>query len=155
MTTTSSSDRIERQILLRAPRSRVWRAVATPKEFGKWFGVELEGTFEPGARAKGRVTHAGYEHLIWDVLIERVEPERLLSWHWHPHAIDPNVDLSGEPTTLVEFKLQDAPGGTLLTVVESGFDRLPAHRRDVAFRGNSGGWEHQMKAIESHVARNP
>lgn len=151
---SSSSDRIERKVVLKAPRSRVWRAVSNTQEFGTWFGVKLETrAFTPGEHARGKVTHPGYEHLVWDVVVEKVEPERLLSWRWHPHAIDPKEDLSSEPMTLVEFKLEDAPGGTLLTIVESGFDKLPAHRRDLAFRGNSGGWDHQAKAIERHVGQ--
>jgi uncharacterized protein YndB with AHSA1/START domain len=150
---TQSTDRIERRILLKAPRARVWRALANAEEFGRWFGVRLEGQmFAPGQRARGQSTYPGYEHIVVEVWIERVEPEKLLSWRWHPAAIEPDVDYSAEPTTLVVFELEDAEGGTLLSVVESGFDNIPPHRRANAFRMNSGGWEEQMKNIEKHVA---
>src|SRR5262245_21482521 len=147
-----STDRIEKSIVLRAPRSRVWRALASAGEFGVWFRVKLEGEFTPGARLRGRITYPGYEHLTMEMTIERMEPEQLISFRWHPHAVDPGKDYSDEPTTLVEFRLSDAPGGTRLTVTESGFDRLPPGRRDEAFRMNEGGWEEQLKNIESHVA---
>jgi uncharacterized protein YndB with AHSA1/START domain len=150
---TTATDRIERSILLKAPRPRVWRALSNPEEFGRWFGVVLKGTtFAAGQRVRGQVTYPGYEHLVWDVLIERVEPERLLSWRWHPAAVEPSVDYSNEPTTLVVFELEDVEGGTLLTVVESGFDSVPPSRRLDAFRMNSGGWDIQMQNIERHVA---
>jgi uncharacterized protein YndB with AHSA1/START domain len=149
---TSSTDRIERSILLKAPRSRVWRAISNAEEFGDWFGVSLKGkTFAAGQRVEGQITHPGYEHIVWDVLIENVEPERLLSWRWHPAAIEPSVDYSKEPTTLVVFELKEVEGGTLLSVVESGFDSLPPERRLDAFRMNSGGWDEQMRRIEGHV----
>ena len=152
--TATSTDRIEKQIVLRAPRAKVWRALADASQFGSWFGVDLKGaSFAPGARVRGRVTHPGYEHLTWDVVIERMEPERLLSWRWHPYAVDPKVDYSKEPTTLVVFELKDAPEGTLLTVVESGFDQIPLARRAEAFRMNDGGWTAQTANIERHVAR--
>jgi uncharacterized protein YndB with AHSA1/START domain len=150
---TTATDRIERSILLKAPRPRVWRALSNPEQFGNWFGVVLKGnTFAAGQRVRGQVTYPGYEHLVWDVLIERVEPERLLSWRWHPAAVDPTVDYSNEPTTLVVFELEDVEGGTLLSVVESGFDSVPPSRRLDAFRMNSGGWDIQMQNIERHVA---
>jgi uncharacterized protein YndB with AHSA1/START domain len=149
---TSSTDRIERSILLKAPRSRVWRALSNAEEFGKWFGVDFTGkSFVAGLPVLGHITHPGYEHLIFEVVVQRVEPERLLSWHWHPYAIDPKVDYSPETPTLVVFELQDVEGGTLLTVVESGFDNIPAERRLEAFRMNSNGWDQQMKNIEAHV----
>jgi uncharacterized protein YndB with AHSA1/START domain len=149
----ASTDRIERKILLKAPRSRVWRALANAEEFGGWFGVSLKGqAFAAGRHARGQITHPGYEHLVFDVLVERIEPERLLALRWHPAAIDPAVDYSKEPTTLVEFELTEVEGGTLLTLVESGFDKIPPERRLEAFRMNSGGWDEQMKNIEKHVA---
>ena len=149
----ASTDRIERKILLKAPRSRVWRALSNAEEFGNWFGVALEGkAFVAGRRVQGYITYPGYEHLLFDVLVERMEPERLLSMRWHPAAIDPAVDYSKEPTTLVVFELAEAEGGTLLTLVESGFDQIPPERRLEAFRMNSGGWDEQMKNIEKHVA---
>ena len=148
-----STDRIERNILLKAPRSRVWRALSNAEEFGDWFGVALKGkTFEAGQRVQGQVTYPGYEHVVWDVLIERLEPERLLSWRWHPAAVDPSVDYSQELTTLVVFELKEVEGGTLLSVVESGFDSLPPSRRLDAFRMNSGGWDQQMQNVEKYVA---
>jgi len=146
-----STDRIEKTIFLRAPRSRVWRAIAKAEEFGTWFGAKLESGFAPGARVTGRITTPGYEHVIMDITIERVDPERLLSLRWHPYAIEPGVDYSGEPTTLVEFRLEEAPGGTRLTVTESGFDRIPVSRRAEAFRMNDQGWAEQMKNIERYV----
>ena len=150
---SQSTDRIERKVVLKAPRALVWRALTDAGEFGRWFGVELRGqSFAPGARVQGKVMHPGYEHLIWDVVIERMEPERLFAWRWHPAAVEAGVDYSKEPTTLVEFRLEDAPGGTLLTVVESGFDKIPPERRLGAFRMNSEGWESQMGNIERHVA---
>jgi uncharacterized protein YndB with AHSA1/START domain len=149
----TSTDRIERKILLKAPRSRVWRALSNAEEFGDWFGVALKGkTFAPGHRVQGQVTYPGYEHIVLDMLIERMEPERLLSWRWHPYPADPSVDYSKEPTTLVVFELEEVEGGTSLTVVESGFDNIPPSRRLEAFRMNSGGWDQQMKNIENHVA---
>jgi uncharacterized protein YndB with AHSA1/START domain len=150
--TVKSTDRIEKRVLLRAPRARVWRALADAGEFGSWFGVELAGPFIPGARMRGKVTHPGYEHVPFEITIERVEPERLLSWRWHPNAVDPDADYDAEPTTLVVFELDDVDGGTQLTVVESGFDAVPLGRRASAYRGNEDGWTQQMLAIERHVA---
>jgi uncharacterized protein YndB with AHSA1/START domain len=150
---THNTDRIERKVLLKAPRARVWRALSNAEEFGNWFGVKLQGkSFAPGQRVQGNITYPGYEHVVFDVWIERMEPQRLLSWRWHPAAIEQGVDYSDEPTTLVVFELQEAEGGTLLSVVESGFDEIPPHRRLEAFRLNSGGWEAQVKNIENHVA---
>ena len=149
----TSTDRIERNILLKAPRARVWRALSNAEEFGRWFGVNLKGqTFGAGQRTQGHITYPGYEHVMFDVQIERMEPERLLSWRWHPAAVERDVDYSKEPTTLVVFELADAEGGTLLSIVESGFDKVPPERRMTAFRMNSGGWDAQIKNIEKHVA---
>jgi uncharacterized protein YndB with AHSA1/START domain len=149
----TSTDRFERKILLKAPRSRVWRALSNAEEFGAWFGVDFRGSaFVAGKAVKGRITYPGYEHLVMEVFIERIVPERLLSWRWHPAAIDTAVDYSQEPTTLVVFELEDAKDGVALSVVESGFDSIPEARRATAFRMNSSGWEEQMKNIEKHVA---
>jgi uncharacterized protein YndB with AHSA1/START domain len=149
----SSTDRIEKIIVLHAPRARVWRAISDAREFGTWFRVALEGEFAPGARLHGQITYPGYEHVRMEMQVERIEPERLFSYRWHPNAVDPVADYSAEPTTLVEFRLEDAPGGgTKLTVVESGFDRIPAHRRDEAFRMNEGGWAEQIENVARHVA---
>ncbi|MCU1752903.1 SRPBCC family protein [Pseudomonas sp. 6D_7.1_Bac1] len=148
-----SSDRIERKILLKAPRSTVWRALANAEYFGKWFGVALDGKrFVAGERTQGQITYPGYEHLVWDVQVTRVEPERVFAFRWHPYAVEPDMDYSSEPTTLVLFELEDMDGGTLLTVVESGFDNIPAERRLKAFRMNSRGWDDQMTNIETYLA---
>ena len=147
-----STDRIEKTIVLRAPRSRVWNAIADAEQFGQWFRVQLTGPFVQGSTVRGRITHPGYEHVTMEVFVERIEPERYFSYRWHPYAIEAGVDYSQEPTTLVEFMLDDAPGGTRLTIVESGFDRIPAARRAEAFRMNERGWDGQIKNIERHVA---
>ena len=104
---TTSTDRIEKQVLLRAPRSKVWRALTDSQAFGEWFGVKMTEPFTPGARVRGAITHPGYEHLTMEITIERMEPEGLFSWRWHPNAIEPGTDYSAEPTTLVEFRLED------------------------------------------------
>jgi uncharacterized protein YndB with AHSA1/START domain len=147
-----TTDRIEKTIVLRAPRSRVWRAITTPAEFGAWFGVSFTGAFTPSARVSGRITTKGYDHLTMEILVERVEPEHRFSYRWHPYAIDPNVDYSAEPTTLCEFTLEEVPDGTRLTVVESGFDRIPAARRSEAFRMNDGGWAAQLVNVDRYLA---
>jgi len=153
MTANDSTDRIERSILLKAPVSRVWHALADADTFGKWFGVRFDGvTFQAGKRVQGHITYPGYEHIVFDVQIECMEPERLMSWRWHPAAVEPGRDYTSEPTTLVVFELRPAEGGTLLTVVESGFDRIPPERRLEAFRMNSGGWDEQMTNIARHVS---
>jgi uncharacterized protein YndB with AHSA1/START domain len=150
----TSTDRIERKILLKAPRARVWRALSDAKEFGDWFGVDFNGkAFIAGKLVRGQITYPGYEHIVMEVMIERVVPERLLSWRWHPAAIDPSVDYSQEPTTLVVFELEEGEGGTSLTVVESGFDNIPPARRATVFRLNTSGWDGQMQNIEKHVAK--
>jgi uncharacterized protein YndB with AHSA1/START domain len=150
---TQTTDRIEKRIQLRHPRSRVWRALTDSQEFGKWFGAVFTEPFAPGAQLRGRVTHPGYEHMTMDVTIERMEPERLFSWRWHPGAAEPGESFADEPTTLVVFELQDAAGGTLLTVVETGFDQIPLARRAKAFLENDQGWTEQMQAIEGHLGR--
>ena len=148
----ATTDRIERQIQLKAKRSRVWQAIANAETFGEWFGVKLAGQrFAAGEYARGHITYPGYEHLVFEALVERVEPERYLSFRWHPYAIDPDKDYSTEPTTLVEFELEEIGGGTLVRVIESGFDRIPAGRRDEAYRMNSGGWTEQMENIRKYV----
>ena len=149
----TSTDRIEKTVTLRAPRSRVWRALTNADEFGAWFRVKLEGAFAEGATVRGRITHPGYEHVKMEVIVERIEPEHYFAYRWHPYAVDPKLDYSQEPTTLVEFRLEEAAGGTVLTIVESGFDRIPLARRDEAFRMNDGGWTGQLKNIERHVAQ--
>ncbi len=151
MTTTTApvttSDRIEEQVVLRAPRARVWRALTNADELGAWFGVNIAGaTIAAGAHVVGNITFPGYEHVRFDAKIEEMVPESRFAWRWHPHAIDPSVDYSVEPRTLVTFTLEDGPdGGTLLRVVETGFDSIPAARRASAFAGNSGGWRGQLQ----------
>jgi uncharacterized protein YndB with AHSA1/START domain len=149
------TDRIEKRLELRAPVSRVWRALTDHREFGEWFRVALEGPFAPGQIARGNMTYPGYEHLRWEATIQRMEPERLFSFTWRPYAIDPAVDYSGETPTLVEFILEPLGDGTLLLIVESGFDQLPDHRRLEAFRMNDRGWTEQLKNIERHVGQSP
>ena len=148
----TSTDRIERKVMINAPRSRVWRAISDAGEFGDWFGVNFKGkVFVIGESTLGKITYPGFEHLTMEVMVERVEPEQLLSWRWHPAAIDPKVDYSQEPTTLVVFELKEVEGGTMLTVTESGLDKIPLARRAEAFRLNSSGWEQQMVAVKKHV----
>ena len=149
---TVSTDRIEKQIVLRSPHERVWRALSDAREFGEWFGMVVEGTFAPDTTVRGRITTPGFEHLTFDLYIERVEPETLLSYRWHPYAIDQQHDYSQEPTTLVEFRLSDVADGVELTVIESGFDQIPPERRAEAFRMNEGGWTAQVENIASYVS---
>lgn len=151
----TQTDRIERQIVLKAPRSRVWRALSNAEEFGTWFGVALQGkTFAAGQRMQWQMNGScGHNDLTFDVMIERLEPEDLMSYRWHPYAVDPSIDYSQEPTTLVEFTLQETGEGTLLNIVESGFDNVPLARRLEAFQMNSGGWDSQIKNIEAYVAK--
>jgi len=150
---TTSTDRIEKIADLRAPRSRVWRALTSADQFGTWFGATLTGTFAEGETVSGQITHPGYKHLTMEIVIERVRPEDYLSYRWHPYAIDPKVDYSKEPSTLVEFTLEDSKEGTRLTIVESGFDRIPLARRAEAFRMNDGGWAAQLENINRYVSQ--
>ena len=148
----SSTDRIERTIVIQASRARVWQALADAEEFGRWFGARLEGQrMEPAQPVRGPITISGFEHVMFDAVVERVEPERLLAFRWHPYAIDPSVDYSGEDRTLVTFTLEEAGEATLVRVVESGFDKLPAHRRAEAVRMNDAGWKGQLQNVKSHV----
>ena len=149
------TDRIEKRIELKAPVARVWRALTDHHEFGEWFRVRLEGPFEPGRTVRGHITYPGYEHLLMEVVVQRLEAEHLFSFTWHPYAIDPKVDYSQEPPTLVEFRLEKIPAGTRLTVTESGFDRIPPGRRAEAFRMNDGGWAEQMQNVARHVEAKP
>jgi len=154
-----TTDRIEKRIELKAPISRVWRALTDYKEFGEWFRVKLEGPFVVGQVLRGSVLYPGFEHVKWEALVQKIEPERLFSFTW-PHAksldrADYSPDYSNEPRTLVEFRLEKTANGTLLVLTESGFDKLPSDRREKAYRGNEGGWAEQMKNIEGYVAKNP
>ena len=149
------SDRIEKRIELKAPVARVWRALTDYREFGEWFRVKIEGPFTPGGASSGHITYPGYEHLKWEAVVQQMEPERLFSFTWHPYTVAPQKDYSQEAPTLVEFRLEPTPGGTLLTVTESGFENVPAARRAEAYRMNEGGWAEQMMNIESHVTGKP
>jgi len=146
-----TTDRIEKRFEVAAKRSRVWRAISDAAEFGAWFGLILDRPFAPGATVRGRLTFPGYEHVTLEILVERVEPEGYFSYRWHPYAIDPKVDYSAEPTTLVEFRLEETAGGTAITITESGFDRLPSSRRAEAFRMNEAGWNGQGRKLAAYV----
>jgi uncharacterized protein YndB with AHSA1/START domain len=147
------NDRIEKRIELNAPISRVWRALTDYREFGEWFLVKLDGPFVPGQVSRGHITYPGYEHVQWEVVVQKMESERLFSFTWHPYAIDPKMDYSKESSTLVEFRLEKTASGTLLLLTESGFEDIPENRRAEAFLRNDGGWTEQMKNIEKHVAQ--
>jgi uncharacterized protein YndB with AHSA1/START domain len=156
------TDRIEKQIRLRAPQSRVWRALTDSTEFGRWFGATFDGPFKPGALLRGVIVptqtdaeiaraqqpHAGTP---FEITVDRIEPERVFAFRWHPYAVDRGVDYASEPTTLVQFTLEEVSEGTLLTVVESGFDRIPLERRATAFTANEQGWGMVVKLIAKHL----
>jgi uncharacterized protein YndB with AHSA1/START domain len=144
-----STDQIQKTMVLRAPRSRVWRALTDPAQFSEWFGVQLTDPFLPGARVRGPVTSPGYDHLTMDITIAQVEPERLFSWRWQPGG-DADID-PAEPMTLVVFELEEVPEGTRLTVTETGFDRIPAARRSKAYRENDEGWTGQFKSLQTYL----
>jgi uncharacterized protein YndB with AHSA1/START domain len=153
------SDRIEKRIELKAPISRVWCALTDYREFGEWFRVKLDGPFVPGQVSTGWITYPGCGHIKWEAVVQKMESERLFSFTWpHPKSMDKaeySPDYSGEPTTLVEFRLEKTANGTLLILTESGFDKLPSDRRLEAFRRNDGGWTGQMKNVENYVAQKP
>jgi uncharacterized protein YndB with AHSA1/START domain len=160
---SAGTDRIEKTVLLRAPLARVWRAISVPNEFGSWFGVEFDGPFVPGARLTGRIVptkvdpevakaQQPYAGRAFELSVDRIEPMRLFSFRWHPFAVDPKVDYSSEPATLVVFQLEEVPGGTKLVITESGFDKIPLERRAQAFTANEQGWTAQMKLIEKYLA---
>ena len=159
----SDTDRIEKKVLLRAPRERVWRAISDARQFGSWFGVEFDGPFVAGATTIGKLVpttvdaevaqrQKQYQGFKFEFAIDRIEPQRLFSFRWHPFAVEPGVDYSKEPATLVTFELQEEAGGTMLTVTESGFDRIPLERRAKAFAANQQGWATQIKMIEKYLA---
>jgi uncharacterized protein YndB with AHSA1/START domain len=145
------SDRIEKEIEIKAPVARVWRALTDHREFGEWFRVALDGPFAAGEVSTGHMTWPGYEHIKWAAVVQKIQPQTLFSFTWHPYAIDPKIDYSVETPTLVEFTLEETAAGTLLRVVESGFDKVPSHRRAEAFLRNDGGWTQQIKNIEAYV----
>jgi uncharacterized protein YndB with AHSA1/START domain len=157
------TDTIEKTVRLRAPRSRVWRAISDSEEFGLWFGVKFERPFEAGARMRAVIVpttvdpevaaaQKKYQGTPFEITVEQIQPERLFSFRWHPGAVDPDVDYSVEPTTLVVFELTDADGGTQLTITESGFDQIPLARRAKAFASNEGGWTGQMRLISLYLS---
>ena len=159
-----NTDCIEKQILLRAPLKRVWQALSNSTEFGTWFGVTFDAPFEPGAKMAGRAAptqvdadvakgQKPYEGLPFEITIERMEPERLFSFRWHPYAIERGVNYSMEPTTLIAFTLEPVADGVMLTVTESGFDQIPLERRAKAFTANEKGWATQMRLIEAYLAQ--
>jgi uncharacterized protein YndB with AHSA1/START domain len=161
-----NSDRIEKKIILRATRERVWRAISNPASFGDWFGVKIDGPFVAGREATGRIVPTKVDAEIaklqesvtglpWRVVVDRIEPMTLFSFRWHPYAIDPAHDYSNEPMTLVTFELADAEGGTLLTITESGFDGIPIERRAQAMKSNDAGWTHQTRLIEKYLILEP
>jgi uncharacterized protein YndB with AHSA1/START domain len=153
------TDRIEKRVELKAPVARVWKALTDYREFGEWFRVKLDGPFVVGEVSRGHMTYPGYEHVKWEALVQKMEQERLFSFTWpHPKSFekaDIPADYSADPRTLVEFRLEKSATGTLLVLTESGFDKLPADRRDEALRRNDGGWTEQMKNIGNYVAKNP
>lgn len=149
------SNSIEKRIELNASVSRVWRALTDYREFGEWFGVKLDGPFVSGQISTGNITYPGYEHLKWEATVQKMEPERLFSFTWHPYAVDPNVDYSNEPSTLVEFRLEPKDNRTVVYLTESGFDALPKDRRFEAFRMNEDGWTEQMTNIENYLKPRP
>jgi uncharacterized protein YndB with AHSA1/START domain len=149
---TTSKDRIEKQVILEAPRPRVWRALTDVSQFNSWFGVSLTTPFEPGAEVSGKIEIKGYDHVTMRIWIEKMEPERFFSFRWHPYAVEPGVDYTAEPTTLVSFTLEEVAEGTKLTIMESGFDAIPASRRAKAFSMNEQGWTGQAENIRKFLA---
>ena len=159
-----STDRIEKKLLLRAPRERIWRALTDAAEFGAWFGVKFDGPFTPGVSLRGTIVPTSvdaavaqaqkpYEGLPFEITIDRIEPERLFSFRWHPFAVERAVDYSHESSTLIVFTLEEVPSGVLLTVTESGFDQIPLARRAQAFTANEQGWGMVLTLIEKHLAQ--
>lgn len=153
------SDRIEKQVELKAPLSRVWRAVSGYREFGEWFRVKLDGPFEEGQVSRGNITYPGYEYIVWEALVQKVERERLFAFTWaHPKSMDRaaySSDYSNEPKTLVEFRLEPTASGTLLRITESGFEALPEDRRQGSYQRNEGGWTEQVKNIQAYLEKRP
>lgn len=144
-------DRIEKTVSLKADQAKVWNALTDSQSFGSWFAAKFDGPFVAGERQTGQLTVKGYEHLKVDVVVEAIEPQSRFAFRWHPFAVDEKVDYSKEPMTLVEFFLEAVGSGTKLTVHESGFDSIPEHRRALAFRMNTGGWEEQMNNVSRYV----
>lgn len=160
---SSNTDRIEKKVFLRAPLERVWHAISDSKQFGSWFGVEFDQSFAANIRITGKIaptrvdpevakTQKPYEGYAFEFFLDRIEPMRRFSFRWHPFAVNVNVDYSKEPTTLVTFELEEVADGTMLTISESGFDRIPLERRATAFARSDEGWTAQAKLIEKFIA---
>ena len=158
------NDCIEKQINLRAPIEKVWKALSNSNEFGAWFGMRFDGPFVPGSPVSGTISptkvnaevaaaQKPLEGMPVEITIEKMEPERLFSFRWHPFAIDRNVDYSGEPTTLIEFSLEKSDDGVKLTVTECGFDQIPLERRAKAFAANDQSWSKMVKVLEEYVLK--
>jgi len=156
--------KIEKKVLLKASQSRVWRAISDSRQFGTWFGMKVDGPFVAGERVKGAIAptkvdpeiakaQEPYAGTPFELVIETVEPERLFSFRWHPCAVDPNVDYSKEPMTLVTFRLDPQDGGVMLTVTETGFENVPLERRAAAFEANDGGWTAQCELVEKYLVQ--
>jgi uncharacterized protein YndB with AHSA1/START domain len=159
-----NTDRIEKKVILRAPRSRVWRALTDAQEFGTWFGVKFDGSFTPGSLLRGVIVptrvdaevaraQQPYEGTPFEITVDRLEPETLFAFRWHPFAVERGVDYAREPTTLVTFTLEEVANGIMLTVIESGFDQVPLARRAKAFTANEGGWTMVVTLIEKYLAK--
>ncbi len=142
-------DKIEKTIELAAARAKVWQALTDHEQFGEWFRVKLEGPFVVGEPSRGMMTYPGYETMPWDAIVEAIEPEHFFSFSWRD--VDPKDGKLGDPMTLVEFRLEEIPSGTRLTVTESGFSALPSPRRLEVFRENTEGWNEQMRNIAAYV----
>jgi uncharacterized protein YndB with AHSA1/START domain len=147
------ADTIEKRIEIAAPLAHVWRALSDSRQFGEWFLVKMDGPFVPGQAVGGQLTFPGYEHLRMEIVVQAIEPTSYFSYTWHPFAVDPKVDYSQEAPTLVEFRLEETAGGTLLVVIESGFDKLPKERYAGAFRMNNRGWEQQLEKIRDYASQ--
>lgn len=150
-----TTNQIRKTIDLKASVSRVWQALTDHEQFGAWFRVKLEAPFQLGKEAAGKITYPGFEHVTWRVTVEKIEFERVFAFSWHPYAVDAKHDYSKEKPTLCEFRLEKTDGGTRLTITETGFDQIPASRRDEAYRMNSGGWAEQTRNIEAYIGQNP
>ncbi len=159
----TSFDRIVKTVLLRAPLERVWRAISEAQQFGVWFGVAFDGPFVPGAKMVGRMVptqvdaevaklQEPYRGANVEIVVDRIEPMHRFSFRWHPFAVESDFDYSKEPMTLVAFELEEAVGGTTLTITESGFEGLPASRRAKAFTGNEQGWAAQATLVEKYLS---
>ncbi len=158
------TDRIQKQALLRSSLECVWQAVIDAQNFGAWFGVEFDGPFIAGVNLKGRIVPTKVDPEVailqephtgkpFQILVEQVTPMTRFAFRWHPFAIDPNHDYSGEAKTLVAFDLAEVDGGTQLTITESGFDQIPVERRSQAFHSNDGGWTHQLRLIAKFLGQ--